>query len=312
MPAVRSKARKIADVGQIDLPVEAPTNEPAYARPFVKWAGGKTQLLSQLAQFYPPKGSVERYIEPFLGSGAVYFHVKTMVAPRRALLWDNNQELIDSFVAVRDNVEQVIRLLQVHGQKHSKDYFLAMRTKPKSRKNLPEVAARLIYLNKTCFNGLYRVNSRGIFNVPFGRYKNPRLFNEAWLRRASDALAGAQVEQEDFKMLLVEAQKGDLIYFDPPYHPRSATAYFTSYTKDAFAEKDQRALAKVYRELDKRGCLLMLSNSYMPLIRELYEGFEIRHVNARRNINSQVEKRGPIKELVILNRHLLEASNVRG
>jgi DNA adenine methylase len=309
MPAVRSKGRKTHKAEQIDLPVAPLTNEPSYAKPFVKWAGGKTQLLPQLARFYPPKGSVGRYIEPFLGSGAVFFHVKAVVEPREALLWDNNQELVDAFTAVRDDVEQVIRLLQAHERKHSKAYFLAMRTKPRTK--LHAVAARLIYLNKTCFNGLYRVNSKGDFNVPFGRYPKPSILNVEGLRRASEALAGAQVEQEDFKMLLVVARKGDFIYFDPPYHPLSSTAYFTSYTKDSFGEKDQRALAAVYRWLDEKGCLLMLSNSDMPLIHDLYEGFTIEKVSARRNINSQAKKRGPIKELVIVNRHLLEASNVR-
>lgn len=313
MPAVAARD------GSANLPIQRqssglhPSDATACARPFLKWAGGKTQLLPQLAQFYPTAGSVERYIEPFLGSGAVFFHVMAVVKPKRALLWDNNRELVDTFKAVRDDVEDVIQLLQGHERKHSKHskaYFLAMRTR--LPRKLSEVAARLIYLNKTCFNGLYRVNSKGDFNVPFGRYPKPSILNVEGLRRAHDALAGVEVEHEDFKMLLVEAQKGDFIYFDPPYHPRSTTAYFTSYTKDAFTEKDQRALAKVYRELDKRGCMLMLSNSYMPLIRELYEGFQIKQVSARRNINSQGEKRGPIRELVILNRHLLEASNVRG
>jgi DNA adenine methylase len=310
MPAVRSKGNKIQGAEQGDLPIGDGAN--TFAKPFVKWAGGKTQLLPQLAAFYP-KGNVDRYIEPFLGSGAVFFDVKAKVTPRHVLLWDNNQELIDTFVAVRDNVEQVIRLLQGHERRHiqdGKDYFLAMRTK--LRKNLPEVAARLIYLNKTCFNGLYRVNSKGEFNVPFGRYPKPSILNKDGLRRASEALAGAQIEPWNFLKLLLKARRGDFIYFDPPYHPLSATSYFTSYTKDAFSEEDQRDLADVYRALDERGCLLMLSNSNTKLINSLYQGFEIKHVNARRNINSKWEKRGPIKELVILNRHLLEASNVRG
>lgn len=309
MPAVRDSGRKRAGLKQAALFLGTSAGEPDYARPFVKWAGGKTQLLPQLVQFYPPKGSVDRYIEPFLGSGAVFFRVKAMVEPREALLWDNNQELIDTFVAVRDDVEGVIRRLRAHERKHSKDFFLAMRTKPRNK--LADIAARLIYLNKTCFNGLYRVNSKGEFNVPFGRYPKPSILNEDGLRRAAKALAGARIEQKNFLKLLLKARKGDFIYFDPPYHPRSATSYFTSYTKDSFTEDDQRDLADVYRALDERGCLLMLSNSDTRLIHELYQGFERRRVSARRNINSKWEKRGPIKELVILNRHLLEASNVR-
>jgi DNA adenine methylase len=309
MPAVRRKGSRIVTPSQTELAVADAADETAYAKPFVKWAGGKTQLLPQLARFYPPKGSVQRYIEPFLGSGAVFFHVKAKVEPRESLLWDNNQELIDTFVAVRDDVEEVIRRLQAHERKHGRDYFLAMRTK--LARKLPDVAARLIYLNKTCFNGLFRVNSKGIFNVPFGRYPKPSILNPEGLRQASRALAGARVEQEDFKMLLVEARRGDLIYFDPPYHPRSATAYFTSYTRDAFAEKDQRALAKVYRELDRRGCLLMLSNSDTPLIRELYKDFALRQVSARRLINSRADRRGAISELVILNEKLVQAARER-
>jgi DNA adenine methylase len=302
---VRSKSDRIATRTETE-PADGANN---FAKPFVKWAGGKTGLLSQLARFYPPKGSVQRYIEPFLGSGAVFFHVSAMVEPRQTLLWDNNQELIDTFLAVRDNVEQVIRLLRAHERKHSKIHFLAMRTR--SLRKLPEIAARLIYLNKTCFNGLYRVNSKGDFNVPFGRYAKPNIVNAEGLRRASEALAGARVEQEDFKMLLVEARQGDFIYFDPPYHPRSATSHFTSYTKDSFGEKDQRALAAVYRGLDEKGCLLMLSNSDTPLVREMYQGFDIREVSARRSINSRIDRRGSICELVVRNRSLVEACRGR-
>jgi DNA adenine methylase len=304
---VRNKAGKTAEPNRIEIPAADAGNN--FAKPFVKWAGGKSRLLSQIERFYPPRGSVERYVEPFLGGGAVYFHVKTKVEPRQALLWDNNQELIDAFVAVRDNVEDVIRLLGAHERKHNKAQFLAMRTR--LRRKPPDIAARLIYLNKTCFNGLYRVNSKGEFNVPFGRYAKPNIVNAEGLRRASAALVSARIEQEDFKMLLVEARKGDFIYFDPPYHPRSATSHFTSYTKDSFGEKDQRALAAVYRALDEKGCLLMLSNSDTDLVRELYQGFDIREVTARRSINSRIDRRGSICELVVLNRRLVEANRGR-
>jgi DNA adenine methylase len=291
---------------QFKLPSEVPTLEfGIFARPFLKWAGGKTQLLPQLAQFYPRKGTVARYVEPFLGSGAVYFHFKAMVQPKRALLWDNNRELVESFQAVQADVGQVLKLLRKHQKQHSKEFFLAMREKmPQSPASK---AARLIYLNKTCFNGLYRVNSRGSFNVPFGRYKNPGIFNEEWLRRASEALANAKIEARDFRFLELHAKKGDFVYFDPPYHPRSTTSYFTAYTRESFGEGDQRELADLYRALDKKGCMLMLSNSDTPLIRELYKDFSIREVSARRNINSRAERRGPICELVVLNKKLLQA-----
>jgi DNA adenine methylase len=288
----------------LTLPGEGST-EVSYARPFLKWAGGKTQLLPQLARFYPRKDVVDRYLEPFLGSGAVFFHFKAVVQPRRALLWDNNRELIETFQAVQSDVGRVINLLRKHQKQHGKEFFLAMRGKMPS--SLAGKAARLIYLNKTCFNGLYRVNSRGLFNVPFGRHTNPGIFNEEWLRRASRELTNAKIEARDFRLIELHAKKGDFVYFDPPYHPRSSTSYFTAYTRESFGEADQRELAEVYRALDKKGCLLMLSNSDTPLIRELYRNFAIHEVVARRAINSRADRRGPIRELLVINRRLLQA-----
>jgi DNA adenine methylase len=309
MPAVPQKPDKRDSQLPLDLPADKPEVDVPFSRPFLKWAGGKTQLLPQLAKFYPPKGSVKRYIEPFLGSGAVFFHFKALVGPRSAILWDNNRELIDTFKAVQEDVGQVIKLLSKYQKQHCKDFFLAMREK--TPLSLAGKAARLIYLNKTCFNGLYRVNSRGLFNVPFGKYTNPGIFNEDWLRRASELLQGARIEAEDFRFLKVEAKKNDFIYFDPPYHPRSKTSYFTAYTRDLFGEEHQRKLADLYRALDKKGCLLMLSNSDTPLIRELYKDFDIREVSARRLINSRADRRGAICELVVLNAKLVEASRGR-
>jgi DNA adenine methylase len=237
----------------------------------------------------------------------VFFHFKALVGSRTAILWDNNRELVETFKAVQQDVGQVIKLLKKYQKLHSKDFFLAMREKVPF--SLAAKAARLIYLNKTCFNGLYRVNSRGIFNVPFGKYTNPGIFNEAWLRQASDQLQGAQIETEDFRFLALKAKKNDFIYFDPPYHPRSKTSHFTAYTRDLFGEEHQRKLADLYRALDKKGCLLMLSNSDTPLIRELYKDFDIREVSARRNINSRADRRGLICELVVLNTKLVQVSN---
>jgi DNA adenine methylase len=303
----KTKFGKITAPIQLEFPSGKQDGEVSFSRPFLKWAGGKTQLLPQLARFYPPKGTIKRYLEPFLGSGAVFFHFKALVEPRSAVLWDNNRELIDTFKAVQQDVDQVIKLLRKYQKQHSKDFFLAMRGK--SPISPAGKAARLIYLNKTCFNGLYRVNSRGIFNVPFGRYVNPGLFKEDGLRRAAQLLKGARIESEDFKLLELEAKKNDFVYFDPPYHPRSSTAYFTAYTRDAFGQKDQEKLADVYRALDKKGCFLMLSNSDTPLIRELYQDFDIREVSARRLINSRADRRGPIGELVVLNKRLAEANH---
>lgn len=276
-------------------------------RPFIKWAGGKTQLLESFQPLYPRH--VERYIEPFLGGGAVYFQVKALLGPAHAVLCDNNADLIETFTAVRDQVNEVIKGLRRHKEKHSQEHFYEVRGQqpgsPAAR------AARLIYLNKTCFNGLYRVNSRGLFNVPFGKYKSPKILDEEALRAASHFLTGADLRVHDFRRLPEIAQAGDFLYFDPPYHPVSQTANFTSYTSDSFGEKDQRDLAQVYAQLHERGCQLMLSNSDTPLVHELYASFHIRSLSARRLINSRKEGRGPVTEVVVCNYTPGEATRVQ-
>jgi DNA adenine methylase len=270
-----------------------------FLRPFVKWAGGKSQLLPQFRNLYPEPRKIHRYLEPFLGSGAVFFNVQALLEPSHALLWDTNAELIDTFLAVRDEVDDLIGLLHHHREQHSESNYYEVRTQTPTARAAR--AARLIYLNKTGFNGLYRVNSRGLFNVPFGRHVNPRIFDEDLLRAASAALQKAKLDARDFRDLSSVARQGDFIYFDPPYQPLSKTAYFTSYTSGSFGEKDQNDLASLYAELDRRGCLLMLSNSDTPLIRKIYAGFRIHRVSARRTINSNSEKRGPVSEVVVLN-----------
>jgi DNA adenine methylase len=273
--------------------------DATFLRPFVKWAGGKSQLLGQFQALYPKQGSFGRYLEPFLGSGAVFFHVAGLLQPSRALLCDTSAELIDTFLAVRDEVDGLIESLREHQKQHCESYYYEVRTQiPQTR---AARAARLIYLNKTGFNGLYRVNSRGIFNVPFGHRVNPTILNEPLLRAASVALARTELHSRDFRTLSKVARKGDFIYLDPPYQPLSKTASFTSYTRGSFGENDQRDLANLYAELDRRGCLLMLSNSDTPLVRELYADFRVRCVSARRMINSDGKKRGPVSEVVVLN-----------
>ncbi len=275
------------------------TENATFLRPFVKWAGGKSQLLPQLQSLYPKEGSIGRYVEPFLGSGAVFFHIQALLQPSRALLCDTNAELIDTFLAVRDEVDDLIEILRQHQQKHGESYYYEVRTQtPQTR---AARAARLIYLNKTGFNGLFRVNSRGIFNVPFGHRVNPGILNDGLLRAASVALQKAELASHDFRDLSAIARNGDFIYLDPPYQPLSKTASFTSYTSGSFGEQDQRDLADLYARLDQRGCILMLSNSDTPLIRELYAGFRIHGVFARRMINSDGKKRGPVSEVVVLN-----------
>jgi DNA adenine methylase len=276
----------------------------------IKWAGGKKQLLEQFEKLYPEKFG--NYYEPFLGSGAVFFqirrkdlHRKSMYkeAERKYFLSDSNSDLIDLYKDVRDNVEKLIALLETHKEKHHKDddYFYKVRNDYNKGSKGLERSAQFIYLNKTCFNGLYRENSKGEFNVPKGSYKNPAIVNEKVLREASGLLQGVYINCFLFQKTEKLPQKGDFIYLDPPYYPLSETASFTSYTKLDFSGKDQERLAEYFRKLDEKGCLLMLSNSDTAFIRKLYDGFNISTVYATRMINCQAEKRGKITEIVVRN-----------
>ncbi|RME78267.1 MAG: DNA adenine methylase [Chloroflexi bacterium] len=275
-----------------------------YPKPFLKWAGGKTQLLPQLTPFFPRY--FERYSEPFTGGAAVYWQLFTLrkqglIQFKTARLTDANAELINCYVAVRDNVDELIVLLTRHRERHSKDYYYSIRSLQVENLSPVERAARFIYLNKTCYNGLYRVNRSGQFNVPMGSYVNPRVFEEAELKSASFALQGVELKTADFREVLSWAQAGDFIYFDPPYAPLSKTSSFTSYTETPFGEEEQQALASVFRELDHRGCKLMLSNSWVDDTLALYKDFNCIAVKASRAINSNPEGRGKIRELLVLN-----------
>jgi len=273
-----------------------PSNvESVEASPFIKWAGGKHSLLAQFAPHFPPSSSYQRYFEPFVGSAAVFFHLQ----PTNGYLLDVNPRLIEVYQIVRDDVEELIQQLKQH--RNDKDYFYAVRAQDEIALSAVQRAARFIFLNKTCYNGLYRVNRQGQFNVPYGRYKNPRICDESGLRAANRALQNTQLKVADFEVLLNLAQPGDLVYFDPPYEPLSATSSFTSYTTGGFSSEDQRRLAAVFRTLDSRGCLLMLSNSSAPLIYQLYQGYHIHNISARRAINSKPDGRGVILELLVTN-----------
>lgn len=263
------------------------------ARPFVKWAGGKGKVIEVLKASMPSKFNA--YHEPFLGGGALFF----ATAPSKAFLSDLNEELINAYLVVRDHCEALIESLRKH--KNERAYYYMMRAMDPSTLDPVERASRFIYLNKTCYNGLYRVNRQGKFNVPFGRYKDPQYVDEAQLRLASKALQKASIEVSDFEVVLERAKPFDFVYFDPPYQPISKTSRFTSYTEKAFDEGEQRRLGKVFRELDKRGCFLMLSNSASPLVRELYQGFRIEVVTARRFINCRGDRRGAVEEVLVLN-----------
>jgi DNA adenine methylase len=240
-----------------------------------------------------------RHVEPFVGGAAMFFARQ----PERALLCDKNAQLCGTYMAVRDDVDTVIEHLKVLAKGHNPERYYQLRHRYNHATKLSQVerAALFIYLNKTCFNGLHRVNRRGEFNVPAGRYTNPRILDEATLRAASRELARTDLRCESFESLLSLAKPGDFIYFDPPYEPVSRTANFTAYSQDGFTREDQARLRDVYSALDRRRCKLMLSNSDVPLIRDLYQKFRIDTVAAPRAINCDAKGRGLVTELVVRN-----------
>ncbi|AFY43029.1 DNA adenine methylase [Nostoc sp. PCC 7107] len=263
-------------------------------RPFLKWAGGKSRLIQQYLPYFPK--FYQTYYEPFLGGGAVFFHLQ----PTTAILTDINAELITTYRCVRDQVEDLIGLLQEHKSKHNREYYYSVRSHP-GRNDL-EKAARLIYLNKTCYNGLYRVNSQGKFNVPLGSYKNPNICPADLLRTASQALSYCEIKQADFMNVLNYANSSDdFVFCDPPYHPISNTSYFTGYNGNSFGEQDQTHLRDTCAELANRGVKVMICNSDCEFIRKIYKeiNFNIYAIAASRSINSNTKKRGIISELLI-------------
>jgi DNA adenine methylase len=272
------------------------------ARPVIKWAGGKTQLLPDLLRHVP--AGFGRYHEPFIGSAALFFQLEALDRLRGAVLSDANPDLINLYRVVRDAPEALIAALEVHARHASdRDYYYAVRAWDRRADWLARTAidraARMIFLNKTCFNGLHRVNRSGQFNVPFGRYERPTVCDTANLRAASQALQPVELLVDDFAGVLRRALPGDLVYFDPPYVPRSATASFTAYTRDAFDAAQHRRLADVFRQLTERGCTVLLSNSATPLVHELYADFRKAEVTARRAINREATKRGLVGELIV-------------
>lgn len=275
------------------------TQQPREAAPFVKWAGGKGRLLSQLRPLLPPTVARLRHVEPFVGGGALFFSRR----PERALLTDINPSLIATYSAIRDDVDRVLSNLQGLARRHSKERYYEVRSRYNESRRLapPTRAAMFIYLNKTCFNGLHRVNRKGEFNVPVGSYKNPRIVDPERILLASEALRDAELRCDGFESLVEHAKPGDFVYFDPPYEPVTPTANFTSYARDGFSQDDQTRLRDVYRELDRRGCRLMLSNSDVPFIRSLYRSFRIDTVAAPRAISCNGNGRGKVTEVVVRN-----------
>jgi DNA adenine methylase len=261
------------------------------AKPFLKWAGGKRQLVPQLMKHVPSYSG--RYFEPFLGGGAMFFALK----PESAVLADTNSRLVRTYRGVGDSVEAVIHGLS--GYPLSKDFFLTMRGKPIDSTSDVEVACWLLYLNRTAFNGLYRVNKSGGFNVPWGKYKNPTICDEKALRAASLMLRRAELRCADFEEVAESAQEGDLVYFDPPYVPASSTANFTSYTQDKFGLNNQIRLRDCAIRLKQRGVHVMLTNSNTATVRELYADFDSHRLQARGSVAASKKSRGKRIDLLV-------------
>ncbi len=265
--------------------------------PLVKWVGGKRQLMFELLKNMPK--SYNRYFEPFIGGGALFFELQ----PENGYISDRNPELINLYSVVRDNVYELIRDLNKH--EVSKEYFLKIRnldrTDEYSLLSDIEKASRFIYLNRTCFNGMYRVNSHGQFNVPFGNYKNPRIVDANNLINCSKLLKNTEIRCADFSEVLNKVEKADFVYFDPPYVPLNETSSFTSYTKEGFDLDMQFKLREVCDELDALGVKFMLSNSDTKLVNELYSNYEIKKFFASRAINANASGRGRITEVLVKN-----------
>lgn len=270
------------------------------AAPFVKWAGGKTQLLPEIGAYVP---RFTRYFEPFLGGGALFFHLASRMQ-FSAQLSDANRELINAYNMVKNDVESLIAHLDRHERGYRKapaKYYYRLRS-AQPEDNL-ESAARFIALNKTCYNGLYRVNRSGAFNVPMGTYRNPTICDRKQMRNASAVLnyCDTKIVACDYKQALTGARDGDFVYIDPPFNPLSPTAHFVDYTQNGFGEQDQIELAQSFRELDMKGCNVLLSNSDTKLTRDLYSGFERRMVRVRRAISCKGSGRRGYGEIMVSN-----------
>ena len=287
------------------------TNHLELPRPFLKWVGGKGQLLDELLKRVDMAGDIGRYHEPFVGGGALFYAMvrSKRLGKKKAFLSDYNPRLVATYEGVKNDVDGVIKHLLKHKKNHSEEYYYSVREKLRDDirnggpGNTIEHAARIIYLNKTGFNGLYRENNQGLYNVPFGRYENPQICDEENLKACSKALNSAQIKASHFASIVDTAQSGDFVYFDPPYDPVSKTASFTSYAKGGFGEDSQRLLAEACKDLHKKKVRVLLSNSYTEFIQGLYkiDGFTVEAVSANRNVNSNPGKRGAIQEALVRN-----------
>ncbi len=278
-------------------------NNTKKVKPFLKWVGGKGQLLTQLESFLPEK--YNSYFEPFVGGGAVFFSIK----PQKAHINDINKTLVKTYIHIKNDVEKIIKSLRklekeflAKNTEARKEFYYLIREKYNllSHDDFKK-SVYFLFLNKTAFNGIYRENSKGGFNIPFGSYKKPKIVNEENLRAVSKMLSATKITSGSFVDAVKKAKAGDFVYFDPPYHPLSETSSFTSYSKDSFSKDDQIKLRDLFVQLDKRGVFVMLSNSSAPFVKEIYFGYKQIPVFASRMINSKADKRGKISEVVIIN-----------
>ncbi|CKH98225.1 modification methylase [Streptococcus pneumoniae] len=270
-------------------------------QPFTKWTGGKRQLLPVIRELMPK--TYNRYFEPFVGGGALFFDL----APKDAVINDFNAELINCYQQIKDNPQELIEILKVHQEYNSKEYYLDLRSADRDERidMMSEVqrAARILYMLRVNFNGLYRVNSKNQFNVPYGRYKNPKIVDEELISAISVYLNNNQLEIKvgDFEKAIVDVRTGDFVYFDPPYIPLSETSAFTSYTHEGFSFADQVRLRDVFKRLSDTGAYVMLSNSSSALVEELYKDFNIHYVEATRTNGAKSSSRGKISEIIVTN-----------
>ena len=270
-------------------------------QPFTKWTGGKRQLLPVIRELMPK--TYNRYFEPFVGGGALFFDL----APKDAVINDFNAELINCYQQIKDNPQELIEILKVHQEYNSKEYYLDLRSVDRDERIdiMSEVqrAARILYMLRVDFNGLYRVNSKNQFNVPYGRYKNPKIVDENLVSAISTYLNNNQIEikKGDFEKAVLDVQPGDFVYFDPPYIPLSETSAFTSYTHEGFSYDDQVRLRDTFKKLSDTGAYVMLSNSSSFLVEELYQDFNIHYVEATRTNGAKSSSRGRISEIIVTN-----------
>ena len=287
------------------MSIQVATKDSVKYQPFVKWAGGKRGLLSQILPLFPKQ--FNNYLEPFVGGGAVFFELfsKGILNDKKIYLFDINSELINTYNVIKNDPKKLIYKLEIFAKNHTKEFYYQIREwdRKDNFNDLDSItkAARFVYLNKTCFNGLYRVNKKGYFNTPMGSYKNPNICDSQTILANSFALKNTIIQSSSFENVIKYAKKGDLVYLDPPYYPLNKTSNFTSYSEFEFLEDKQQKLFDIFYQLDKKGCLVVQSNSDTNFIKDLYANYDIQIVNANRFINSKSSGRGKISEVVIRN-----------